>query len=476
MNTKRFGIYIPERFAKTYLQSRKEQLMSNRHIAGLAVMLLVIVVSVMPVFAGDINAAEQTIIDYCNGTVAYNGKNYRFTEAAKQQVYNKLTADDVDLTAAQAASAIRQVNANIQQGIEQGYLVEVSEIANNDTEHNVSGDTEFQNTETSGEESVSSEKGTNTDSEEKQDEDRPVYSDAKKVDLASLLKEALGEGKYSTMSTNPSQSSNDQFQDGTVTVEQFLKGTVKVVTKDGDMVLSAGLPIKNTGYYNGGMSRAAALVCILCGFLVIAVLRKEKSYISIPVFLSVTGIAAFVAFGGGFLESEAGKWKAVWISGAPEYVYGAEIQNSKPDNDRNLISLLPGEQYGEILCEDIDLQTPLYYGDTEKILKQGAGTYAGRSLPGQGGEILVGGHDTTFFAPLKFIREGMLLTLKTKYGEYQYKVTDTEVLDVMEYEKCQSKTEELVLYTCYPFGAEEKLRNERFFVYAEKVFNPEIGE
>jgi sortase (surface protein transpeptidase) len=55
-------------------------------------------------------------------------------------------------------------------------------------------------------------------------------------------------------------------------------------------------------------------------------------------------------------------------------------------------------------------------------------------------------------------------------------VTGTEVLDVLDYKKRDSESEELTLYTCYPFGAEDKLRNERFFVYAEKISGPEIGE
>ena len=104
------------------------------------------------------------------------------------------------------------------------------------------------------------------------------------------------------------------------------------------------------------------------------------------------------------------------------------------------------------------------------------GTYAGRSLPGQGKEILISGHDATFFAPLALAKEGMVLSIKTNYGQYEYKVTGTEVLDVLDYKKRDSESEELTLYTCYPFGAEDKLRNERFFVYAEKISGPEIGE
>lgn len=80
----------------------------------------------LTVQAGSINAAEQSVINYYNGTFYYNGKNYVATEAAKAAAYQKLAADDVDLTEAEAQSAIRQASKNIASGIEQGYLVEVA--------------------------------------------------------------------------------------------------------------------------------------------------------------------------------------------------------------------------------------------------------------------------------------------------------------------------------------------------------------
>ena len=88
----------------------------------------------------------------------------------------------------------------------------------------------------------------------------------------------------------------------------------------------------------------------------------------------------------------------------------------------------------------------------------------------------MGGHDVTYFAPLESVRKGMILTLKTGDGQYGYEVTDTQIMDVKEYKERKPETEELTLYTCYPFGKEGVLRNERFFVYAKKVSGPEIGE
>ena len=50
------------------------------------------------VYAGDINAAEQELINYCSGIFYYEGKAYQATSEAIQKAYAKLSADGVDLT------------------------------------------------------------------------------------------------------------------------------------------------------------------------------------------------------------------------------------------------------------------------------------------------------------------------------------------------------------------------------------------
>ena len=80
----------------------------------------------VPAYAGDINAAEQMIIDFYNGTFTYDGKTYVATEEAKASVYAKLAEDGVDLTDQEARTAIRQASAQVGDGVKQGYLTEVS--------------------------------------------------------------------------------------------------------------------------------------------------------------------------------------------------------------------------------------------------------------------------------------------------------------------------------------------------------------
>lgn len=457
--------------------------MWKKRLAGAAALCGLFLTLTAPVFAGGINAAEQSIIAYYSGTVSYNGKTYQFTEAAKQTAYNKLISDGVDLTDAQAAAAIRQANANLEQGISQGYLVEVTEEGTSDpgtgdpgTSDPGTGDPAVPNP---GEDpddgmqggSLSEENTLNQDEDE--EKEKPTYIDAQKADINGFLKDSLEEGDYAIINAGSQEGG-----EAVVTVEQFLKGTVNVVTQNGDVVLSAGLPIKNTGYYTGKVNLLPGLLGIGCLILIAVFARKKKNYIIAPILCAVAGISLAWAFAAGFLESEIGKWNSVFLLGTPEYAYAAQEEGGTALADASWERPLQGEQYGEILCEDISLRVPLYYGDTEEILKQGAGTYAGESLPGQGGRILISGHDVTSFAPLEFIREGMTVWVKTRYGQYEYEVTKTEVADVLAYDdrKDTAEAEELVLYTCYPFGAEKELRNERFFVYAKKVSGSEVGE
>lgn len=77
----------------------------------------------MTVFAGDINANEQTVLDAAGGTFESGGKQYVATDAAKDRIRNYLSQDGVDLTAEQAAKAISQAFGNVDMGIAQGYLV-----------------------------------------------------------------------------------------------------------------------------------------------------------------------------------------------------------------------------------------------------------------------------------------------------------------------------------------------------------------
>ncbi len=284
---------------------------------------------------------------------------------------------------------------------------------------------------------------------------------------------------------------NAKFSGNTFTAEQYLFGKSVAATQDGQLLLETDLPIKNTGFYNGGAKRLLMFAGIVFACLMLAVIllarskknRKGIRYIVTPLVFTLALTGFFGLLLTGALGNQLDKWKSLWIAGAPGYSYAYAAQGEDLPAEgtiaREGLSLpLSGDQYGELACEKAGLQAPLYYGDSEEILKKGAGTYAGSYLPGMGGTILVGAHDATFFAPLEKMEKDDVISLTTTYGSYQYRVTKTQVADLMDASAYQiSKDgEELVLYTCYPFGVEDEVREQRFYVYAEKISGPEIGE
>lgn len=160
-----------------------------------------------------------------------------------------------------------------------------------------------------------------------------------------------------------------------------------------------------------------------------------------------------------------GKMKSAMISNAPSYDYEAIKEEDKEDvKNPEVLS-----QYGLISCERIGLKAPLYLGDNEKIFDGGVGTSTRYALPGKMGTSLIGGHDTTFFAPLEHIKEGDEIEVDTTYGRFTYVVTKTKVEKVSDYKAdMQDKESKIILYTCYPFGDIASEREERFYVYASK--------
>lgn len=142
----------------------------------------------------------------------------------------------------------------------------------------------------------------------------------------------------------------------------------------------------------------------------------------------------------------------------------------------NVVLPVFGEEYGHISCERIGLDSPVYFGDNNDILRVGAGQYIGSFLPGYGRTIMLCAHNTTFFKPLQVIQVGDIITFKTSYGVYQYQVSRTDIRDHQDstaYDLLQEK-EELVMYTCYPFETMVGTKTDRLFVYCEKLSGPTV--
>ena len=142
-------------------------------------------------------------------------------------------------------------------------------------------------------------------------------------------------------------------------------------------------------------------------------------------------------------------------------------------NEENLIKNYPeyGTQYATIQIPRIDVDLPVYYGDTLEILKKGVGHSSGSYFPGEGGSIIYMGHNSkNVFRRFSELRKNDTITVKTSYGEYSYKIYDMQYVNEDEPEKLPIQTEKeiLMVYTCYPFN-NIGYTTQRYVVYAELV-------
>lgn len=135
-----------------------------------------------------------------------------------------------------------------------------------------------------------------------------------------------------------------------------------------------------------------------------------------------------------------------------------------------------GAALGSLSLDGTGVDCTLFYGDADEQLEQGAGLYTGSHLPGQGSLALIGGHTNSFFRGLEKAQIGGSVRLSLFYGEYVYQITDLRIVDAEDTSAYDLNTSEdqLILYTCYPFGALYETPY-RYFVYATKLSGPVLA-
>jgi len=116
-------------------------------------------------------------------------------------------------------------------------------------------------------------------------------------------------------------------------------------------------------------------------------------------------------------------------------------------------AVIEGGAIGEILIPRLGLKAIIVQGDSPAILQRAVGHLADTALPGESGNVVLAGHRDTFFRPLKRVRAGDAITLKTADGDFEYLVESTAVVppdDVQVLQPTGGRT--LTLITCFPFS------------------------
>ena len=132
-----------------------------------------------------------------------------------------------------------------------------------------------------------------------------------------------------------------------------------------------------------------------------------------------------------------------------------------------------GSKFGTLKIDSIKLSLPIYHGDNLKILRKGAGHYAGSYFPGEGGGIILAAHNTSgFFKEIDKVKKGDIVTIEATYGTFKYKVYDYKIVKESNEAafKVSDDEEILIMYTCYPINRSVVGRKtKRYVVYALRV-------
>jgi sortase A len=137
---------------------------------------------------------------------------------------------------------------------------------------------------------------------------------------------------------------------------------------------------------------------------------------------------------------------------AYQAVEKARFENVKVTRSEEPRHVVQGDVIGELEVPRLGLQTIVVEGDSPKILRHAVGHMVETSLPGNRGNVALAGHRDSFFRPLRNIRRGDTITLKTLDGNFQYQVEFTSVVPPSDIQVLQPSGERtLTLITCFPF-------------------------
>jgi sortase A len=113
---------------------------------------------------------------------------------------------------------------------------------------------------------------------------------------------------------------------------------------------------------------------------------------------------------------------------------------------------LAGALLGRLEAPSVGMTATVLEGSDDDTLSRGAGHIEDTPLPGQAGNVGIAGHRDTIFRPLRRIKVGDPLTLRTVDRAYRYRITRTLIVgpdDVYVLDPTPRPT--LTLVTCYPF-------------------------
>ena len=128
-----------------------------------------------------------------------------------------------------------------------------------------------------------------------------------------------------------------------------------------------------------------------------------------------------------------------------------------------------GTQYATLKIPSIGIELPIFYGKTLDLLKKGIGHDNDSYFPGEGGSIVLMGHNYgKFLRKLPQAKIGDEIQISSNYGDFAYQIYDTQIVNEYDTDKVPITDEEeiLMIYTCWPIN-NVGYATERYVVYSK---------
>lgn len=450
-------------------------------------LLCVCVLSGGYVSRAEINSAESQLIGAASSTFYYNGSYYRVKDTYINQLVNALNTQ-YDLSQSQANMCIDYIYNNVGAGITAGYLYEVAPVETGTADVGTTKPgQQTPDSSTTKPDQQNADSSTNKPGQQNTNRTPDVVT----VGITGKTKEeALREAAEIASDVGV----GIQYDEG--------KDGITITDRTGHVIMTTKGAIKNTGYRLNSIAVFAAglvvSVLVMACFALFVVQNEKKNkknnkkkrykqlcaYIFIPIAYVILGFALlFVAFRP-LLTLVSDVFHVVLSGGSPQFE--SELQSiydetATPATEGELsiedIEIPTYETcYARLTCDRLQMDVPVYWGDSNRVFREGAGQYIGSFLPGYGDVILIGAHDALYFAPLEDVKENDTFEIRTNYGIFAYRVTETKIASTADSEVYQnlSGAEQLVLYTCYPFGTLIGVKDKRFYVFADKISGPSL--
>jgi sortase A len=188
-------------------------------------------------------------------------------------------------------------------------------------------------------------------------------------------------------------------------------------------------------------------------------IRLISSVMIVVGFAALGYVASVIVSARYFQETEAAKFtKAAKL----------ETLSAVPKINGTPRIVADGDVVGMIEIDSVGVRAVIVQGDSSGTLRRAVGHVPETALPGEAGNVALAAHRDTLFRPLRKIKTGDLIDIRTETGVIQYRVRSTEIVPPSDVDVLESRgRNELTLITCYPFYYVGHAP-DRFVVHAEE--------